>query len=98
MAQNKSVVVAAEEEAGGDSPDEAKAETLAAEATEPAVVYTGKAPVRIVRREEFEKAGVTEQDTATWTRQNKHSVKKSAFTEAALNVLLQDPAFKVVGE
>ena len=98
MAQNKSVVVAAEEEAGGDSPDEAKVAQKLGEAREPGVAYVGKAPVRIVRREEFEKAGVTEQDTATWTRNNGHFVKKSAFTEAALNVLLQDPAFKVVGE
>lgn len=98
MAQKNTTVTATEGEVGGDVPSEEKAEAKATEATEPAVVYVGQAPVRTVSREEFEQAGVTDQDTATWSKPNKYSVKKSAFSEAAIGVLLQDGSFRVVGE
>lgn len=98
MVEKGKTVTATEEEVGGDPVDEEKADRKAEEAKEPAVIYVGSAPVRIVSRADFEKAGVTDQDTATWNRRNGHSVKKSNFSDAALDVMLQDPTFKVVGE
>lgn len=55
--------------------------------------YVGPASTRIIRKEHFVSAGITDQDTVTFSRSNNFTVKKSDLSKSALNALERDNGF-----
>lgn len=74
-------------------------ETKAAETKqakeEPVVEYVGTAHVRKITAADWKQAGVEDQGAVTWDRSNRHKVKASELSSAALEVLREDSGFKV---
>lgn len=77
-------------------PDQEKVQEKLEYVREPYVSYSGKESVRTVSKDDWAKAGVSDQDTISWTRTNNREVVKDRLSQTALEVLLQDPAFAVV--
>lgn len=55
--------------------------------------YVGPASVRTVTKLQFLAAGITNQDTVTFSRRNNFTLKKSNLSKSALNALEQDNGF-----
>lgn len=53
------------------------------------VFYTGVASIRTISKEQWEAAGITDQEYVAWTRDSGHKLPKERFTPAALDVLKQ---------
>lgn len=60
---------------------------------EPVVEYKGQANVRTITQDQWKGAGVSKQDTTTWSEGNAFAVKKSSLTEEALQILAADGSF-----
>jgi len=59
------------------------------------VGFHGEFSKREITVDEWRAAGVQDQPGVTWNRANNRRVPKDAFTAQALNVLRQDPDFRV---
>lgn len=55
------------------------------------VVYRGGASLRIITKQEWEQAGIRDQDTVSWDRN--HGLSRDHFTTAAIDVLRRDANF-----
>lgn len=60
------------------------------------VKYTGHPGPRKITKEQWEAVGVKSQDTVVWSKFNRYSVPVSDLTKAAIAVLAEDGAFKIV--
>lgn len=69
----------------------------ASEPFEPYVEWVGAVGYREITSDQWEEAGVTEQGTVVWTRDNPR-VNMSELTESALQRLNGEPNFKFVSE
>lgn len=76
-----------------------KRETLAQEAEDgkiDIVRYLGIVGERRISKEDFEQAGVEDQDGVTWTRSTGNVLPISLFSEKALEVLTNTGEFQIV--
>lgn len=62
------------------------------------VLYTGIVSERRISKEDFEQAGVSDQDGAVWTKDTGHVVPIDQFSEEALRVLAHTGEFQVIRE
>lgn len=79
---------------GDLEPTEADTE-LAEAAEEPMVTYHGQFGKREITKENWEQAGVQGMPTVEWLRHSGFKVPLDVFTPQALQVLRQDPDFKI---
>lgn len=68
---------------------------LAQEAEESMVFYHGKFGKREITKEQWEAAGIPDQPTVLWERHTGFKVPQAAFGPKALQVLRQDPDFRI---
>lgn len=83
--------VPSDAELGQTEADQALAEA----AEEPMVTFHGEATVRTITSQEWANAGVANMPTVTWERRTGHKVSADVFDAKALQVLRQDPDFRV---
>lgn len=68
---------------------------LADAADEPMVTFHGDATNRTITAQEWADNGVTNMPTVTWERRTGHKVPANVFDAKALQLLRQDPDFRV---
>lgn len=79
------------------APEEAVEKTDEADAEPTNIVrHTGLVSERRISREDWEQAGVSDQDGVVWTRDTGNVVPIDQFSEEALQVLANEGSFEVI--